>query len=178
MNHERYSDPYIAGILGEAKTIAMVGASAVTNRPSYFAMKYLLGKGYRVIPVNPTLAGKEILGQPVYASLAEVLAPVDIVDIFRNSTAALEVTREAIRLKDALGIKVIWMQLGVRNDEAAAEAEAAGLQVVMNRCPKIEYGRLSGEIGWAGVNAGTISSKRPLLGGRGVQNHVIAGKSR
>jgi predicted CoA-binding protein len=178
MNHESYSDPYIAGILGDAKTIAMVGASAVTNRPSYFAMKYLLGKGYRVIPVNPTLVGKEILGQPVYASLAEVPAPVDIVDIFRNSAAALEVTREAIGLKDKLGIKVIWMQLGVRNDEAAAEAEAAGLQVVMNRCPKIEYGRLSGEIGWAGVNAGTISSKRPLLGGRGVQNHVIAGKPR
>ena len=170
MNHESYSDPYIAGILGEAKTIAMVGASAVTNRPSYFAMKYLLGKGYRVIPVNPTLVGKEILGQPVYASLADVPAPVDIVDIFRNSAAALEVTREAIRLKDKLGIKVIWMQLGVRNDEAAAEAEAAGLQVVMNRCPKIEYDRLSGEIGWAGVNAGTITSKRPLLGGRGVQN--------
>jgi uncharacterized protein len=178
MNHESYNDPYIAGILGEAKTIAMVGASAVTNRPSYFAMKYLLGKGYRVIPVNPTLVGKEILGQPIYASLAEVPAPVDIVDIFRNSAAALEVTREAIGLKDKLGIKVIWMQLGVRNDEAAAEAEAAGLQVVMNRCPKIEYGRLSGEIGWAGVNAGTITSKRPLLGGRGVQNHVIAGKSR
>ena len=178
MNHERYDDPYIAGILGDAKTIAMVGASAVTNRPSYFAMKYLLGKGYRVIPVNPTLVGKEILGQPVYASLADVPAPVDIVDIFRNSAAALEVTREAIGLKDKLGIKVIWMQLGVRNDEAAAEAEAAGLQVVMNRCPKIEYGRLSGEIGWAGVNAGTISSKRPLLGGRGVQNHVIAGKPR
>ena len=130
------------------------------------------------IPVNPTLVGKEILGQPVYGSLAEVPGPVDIVDIFRNSAAALEVTREAIGLKDKLGIKVIWMQLGVRNDEAAAEAEAAGLQVVMNRCPKIEYGRLSGEIGWAGVNAGTISSKRPLLGGRGVQNHVIAGKPR
>jgi predicted CoA-binding protein len=178
MNHDRYDDPYIAGILGDAKTIAMVGASAVTNRPSYFAMKYLLGKGYRVIPVNPTLVGKEILGQPVYASLAEVPAPVDIVDIFRNSAAALEVTREAIRLKDALGIKVIWMQLGVRNDEAAGQAEAAGLRVVMNRCPKIEYGRLSGEIGWAGVNAGTITSKRPLLGGRGVQNHVIAGKPR
>jgi uncharacterized protein len=178
MNHESYSDPYIAGILGDAKVIAMVGASAATNRPSYFAMKYLLGKGYRVIPVNPTLAGKEILGQPVFASLADVPAPVDIVDIFRNSAAALEVTREAIRLKDKLGIKVIWMQLGVRNDEAAAEAEAAGLQVVMNRCPKIEYGRLSGEIGWAGVNAGTITSKRPLLGGRGVQNHVIAGKPR
>ncbi|MET0194108.1 MAG: CoA-binding protein [Hyphomicrobiaceae bacterium] len=178
MNHDSYNDPYIAGILGSARTIAMVGASAGTNRPSYFAMKYLLGKGYRVIPVNPTLTGKEILGQRVYASLAEVPGPVDIVDIFRNSAAALEVVREAVRLKDALSIKVVWMQLGVRNDDAAAEAEAAGLQVVMNRCPKIEYGRLSGEIGWAGVNAGTISAKRPLLGGRGVQNHVIAIKPR
>jgi hypothetical protein len=112
----------------------------------------------------------------VYGSLADVPAPVDIVDIFRNSAAALEVVREAIRLKETLGIKVVWMQLGVRNDEAAAEAEAAGLQVVMNRCPKIEYGRLSGEIGWAGVNAGTITAKRPLLGGHGVQNHVIATK--
>jgi predicted CoA-binding protein len=178
MNHDSYSDPYIAGILGDAKTIAMVGASAATNRPSYFAMKYLLGKGYRVIPVNPGLAGQEILGQRVYSALAEVPGPVDIVDVFRNSSAALEVAREATALKDKLGIKVLWMQLGVRNDEAAAEAEAAGLQVVMNRCPKIEYGRLSGEIGWAGVNAGTLSSKRPLLGGRGVQNHVIAGKPR
>lgn len=176
MNHATYSDTYIADILGEARTIAMVGASAQTNRPSYFAMKYLLGKGYRVVPVNPTLAGQEVLGQRVYASLADVPAPVDIVDIFRNSAAALEITREAIRLKDTLAIKVVWMQLGVRNEEAAAEAEAAGLKVVMNRCPKIEYGRLSGEIGWAGVNMGTISAKRPLLGGRGVQNHVIAGK--
>jgi len=178
MSHDSYSDTYIAGILGAARSIAMVGASAATNRPSYFAMKYLLGKGYRVMPVNPTLTGKEILGQRVYGSLAEVPAPVDIVDIFRSSAAALQVVREAIRLKDELGIKVVWMQLGVRHDEAAAEAAAAGLQVVMNRCPKIEYGRLSGEIGWAGVNAGTISSKRPLLGGRGVQNHVIAGKPR
>ena len=176
MNHERYSDPYIAGILGDAKTIAMVGASAVTNRPSYFAMKYLLGKGYRVMPINPGQAGKEILGQRVYASLEEVPPPVDIVDIFRSSDAALEVTREAIRLKDKLGVKVVWMQLGVRNDEAAAEAEAAGLQVVMNRCPKIEYGRLSGEIGWAGVNARTLSSRRPLLSGRGVQSHVLSAK--
>ena len=176
MSHASYSDDYIAGILGRARTIAMVGASATTNRPSYFAMKYLLGKGYRVIPVNPGLAGQTILGQPVFATLADVPPPIDIVDIFRSSVAALKVTREAIRLKDELGIKVVWMQLGVRNDEAAAEAEAAGLQVVMNRCPKIEYGRLSGEIGWAGVNAGGISSKRPLLGARGVQNHVIAGK--
>jgi uncharacterized protein len=176
VKHVGYTDAYIAGILSDAKSIAMVGASATSNRPSYFAMKYLLGKGYRVIPINPGLAGKEILGQRVYGSLAEVPAPVDIVDIFRSSAAALEIAREAIRLKDKLGIKVVWMQLGVRNEKAAAAAEGAGLKVVMNRCPKIEYGRLSGEIGWAGVNAGAISSKRPLLGPRGVQNHVIAGK--
>jgi uncharacterized protein len=176
MNHDSYADPYIASILAEAKTIAMVGASAASNRPSYFAMKYLLGKGYAVIPVNPTLAGQEIQGRKVYAALADVPGPIDVVDIFRNSAAALEVVRDAIRLKQKLDIKVIWMQLGVRNDQAAAEAEAAGLKVVMNRCPKIEYGRLSGEIGWAGVASGTLSSKRPLLGGRGVQNHVIAPK--
>jgi uncharacterized protein len=173
MNHDRYSDAFIAGILGKAKTIAMVGASAASNRPSYFAMKYLLGKGYRVIPVNPALAGQEILGQRVVAALADIGEPVDVVDIFRNSAAALEVTRAAIALKGKLGLKVIWMQLGVRNATAAAEAEATGLAVVMNRCPKIEYGRLSGEIGWAGVNSGTISARRPLLGAHGVQNHVL-----
>jgi predicted CoA-binding protein len=176
MNHDSYTDPYIAEILTQVKTVAMVGASAASNRPSYFAMKYLLGKGYEVIPVNPMLAGQQIQGRKVYAALAEVPAPVDMVDIFRNSAAALEVVREVISLKDRLGIKIVWMQLGVRNDEAAAEAEAAGLKVVMNRCPKIEYGRLSGEIGWAGVNAGMLSSRRPLLGGRGVQNHVITAK--
>ncbi len=176
MSHASYTDDYIGDILREAKTIAMVGASAVTNRPSYFAMKYLLGKGYRVIPVNPGLAGQEIQGQRVYASLADVPPPVDMVDIFRNSAAALEVTHEAIALKEKLGLKAIWMQLGVRNEEAAKAAEAAGLKVVMNRCPKIEYGRLSGEIGWAGVNVGAISSKRPLLAGRGVQSHVIGGR--
>ncbi|HWB46241.1 MAG TPA: CoA-binding protein [Hyphomicrobiaceae bacterium] len=176
MNHATYTDDYISGILGDAKTIAMVGASGTSNRPSYFAMKYLLSKGYQVIPVNPTLAGQSILGQPVYATLADVPPPIDIVDIFRSSAAALQVVRDAVALKDKLHIKVVWMQLGVRNDEAAAEAEAAGLKVVMNRCPKIEYGRLSGEIGWAGVNAGTISARRPLLGGQGLQNYVIARK--
>jgi uncharacterized protein len=176
MNHDRYTDQYITSILDSARTIAMVGASAASNRPSYFAMKYLIGKGYDVIPVNPGLVGKEILGQKVHAALTDVSGPIDMVDIFRNSAAALDIVREAIQLKEKLGIKVVWMQLGVRNDEAAAEAEAAGLQVVMNRCPKIEYGRLSGEIGWAGVNAGTISSKRPLLGRRGLQNHIISGK--
>jgi uncharacterized protein len=175
-DHSSYSDSYITGILAEAKTIAMVGASAGTNRPSFFAMKYLLGKGYKVVPVNPTLAGQRIQGQEVFASLADLTPPIDIVDIFRNSAAALEIVRDAIRLKDKLGIKVIWMQLGVRNDQAAAEAEVAGLKVVMNRCPKIEYGRLSGEIGWAGVNPGTLSSRRPLLSGHGVQSHVLSAK--
>jgi uncharacterized protein len=176
VNHDRYSDTYIAGILAEARIIAMVGASATANRPSSFAMKYLLGKGYDVIPINPSLAGGEIQGRRVYAALAEAPGPVDIVDIFRNPAAAHGVVREAIALRDKLGIKVIWMQLGVRNDDAAAEAEAAGLKVVMNRCIKIEYGRLSGEIGWAGVNVGILSARRPLLSGRGVQDHVIAGK--
>ena len=173
MNHDSYSDDYVAGAL-RVKSIAMVGASAGTNRPSYFAMKYLLGKGYRIVPVNPTLAGQQILGQQVVATLADVPAPIEMVDIFRNAEAALEISREAIRLKDHLGLKVIWMQLGVRNDVAAAEAEAAGLKVVMNRCPKIEYGRLSGEIGWAGVNSGVISSVRPKLSPLGVQDHRLA----
>jgi predicted CoA-binding protein len=176
VNHDSYGDDYISGILGAAKTFAFVGASANKSRPSYFAMKYLIGKGYKVIPINPGLAGQEILGQTVYASLADVPGPVDVVDIFRNSEAALGAAREAIALKDKLGLKVLWLQLGVRNDEAAAEAEAAGLEVVMNRCPKIEFGRLSGEIGWAGVNTGTISSLRPKLAAHGVQNHVLAGK--
>lgn len=174
MNHDSYSDDYVADILSSVRTFAFVGASANTSRPSYFAMKYLIGKGYTVIPINPGIAGQQLLGQTVYADLADVPAPVDVVDIFRNSEAALEITREAIRLKDKLGLKVVWMQLGVRNDEAAKEAEAAGLSVVMNRCPKIEYGRLSGEIGWAGVNSGTISSRRPKLAAHGVQSHVIA----
>ena len=178
MDHTSYTDDYIAGILGEARTFAFIGASANTSRPSYFAMKYLLGKGYKVVPVNPGLSGQDLLGQKVYGELGEIPAPVDAIDIFRNSEAALEITREAIALKDKLGLKVVWMQLGVRNGAAAAEAEAAGLKVVMNRCPKIEYGRLSGEIGWAGVNNGMISSVRPRLGAHGFQNHVIGGLKR
>jgi uncharacterized protein len=178
MNHDSYADAYIAGVLADVKTIAMVGASANPARPSYFVLKYLLSKGYGVIPINPGLsktglAGQDLLGQPVAASLGDISVPVDMIDIFRNSEAALEVTQEAIRLKDKLGLKVIWMQLSVRHDDAARLAEAAGLRVIMNRCPKIEYGRLSGEIGWSGVNSGMISSRRPLLGS-GVQNQRIA----
>ncbi|MGE0736882.1 MAG: CoA-binding protein [Alphaproteobacteria bacterium] len=156
MDHDTYSDEYIREILDSVKVIAMVGASANWNRPSYFAMKYLQQKGFRVIPVNPTIEGQEILGEKVYAGLDDVPDKIDMVDIFRNSEVASGLTDDAIRL----GAKVVWMQLGVRNDDAARRAEAAGLKVVMNRCPKIEYSRLYGELGWGGFNSGVISSKR------------------
>lgn len=169
-----YDDAYIASILAEHRTFAFVGASANPVRPSAFAMKYLLAKGYTVIPVNPGLAGQVVFGQLAYASLEDVPAPIEVVDVFRNSDAAGAVVDDCIRLKDTKGIKVVWMQLSVRNDEAAKRAEAAGLQVVMNRCPKIEYGRLSGEIGWVGVNAGRITSRRPKLAAHSVQNQVIS----
>ena len=167
MNHDSYPDSYIRGILNTVKTIAMVGISPKDNRPSYFAFKYLLERGYRMIPVNPGQAGKEILGQKVYAKLADIPEPVDMVDIFRASQFALPVVQEAIALKPKP--QVIWMQLTVRNDEAAALAEQAGMKVVMNRCPKIEYGRLSSEISWMGVNSRMLSSKRAQALGKGVQ---------
>ncbi len=156
MNHEHYPNSLIREILREVKVIAMVGASANWNRPSYFAMKYLQRKGFRVIPVNPKEAGTEILGETVYAKLGEIPEKIDMVDVFRGAEAALGIADEAIEI----GARVLWMQLGVRNDEAAARAEAAGLTVVMNRCPKIEYGRLTGELSWSGINSKIISSKR------------------
>ena len=158
MNHDSYPDSYIRGILNTVKTIAMVGASEKENRPSYFAFKYLLERGYTMIPVNPGHAGEDMLGQRIYARLADIPEPVDMVDIFRGSQYALAIVQEALALKPRP--QVIWMQLGVRNDEAAALAEANGMKVVMNRCPKIEYGRLSSEIAWMGVNTRTLSSKR------------------
>ncbi|MGX5831402.1 CoA-binding protein [Mesorhizobium sp. 43Arga] len=161
MNHDSYDNAYIGGILNSVKTIAMVGASANDVRPSYFVLKYLLAKGFSVFPVNPGQAGKEILGRMTYARLADIPEPIDMVDIFRAATAVPGIVDEVLRL-DPLP-KVIWMQLGVRHDEAAARAEAAGIKVVMNRCPKIEYGKLSGEIGWTGVNSGVLSSKKPLM---------------
>ena len=167
MNHDSYPDAYIRGILNTVKTIAMVGLSPKDNRPSYFAFKYLLERGYHMIPVNPGQAGKEILGQKVYAKLADIPEPVDMVDIFRASQYAPGVVKEALALKPRP--QVIWMQLGVRNDEAARLAEEAGVKVVMNRCPKIEYGRLSSEIAWMGVNTRTLSSKKAQLSGRGIQ---------
>src|SRR6059058_6630324 len=166
MNQDAYNDAYIRGILNTVKTIAMVGISPKDNRPSYFAFKYLLERGYRMIPVNPGQAGREILGQKVYARLADIPEPIDMVDIFRASQYALGIVKEALALKPRP--QVIWMQLGVRNDEAARLAEEAGLKVVMNRCPKIEYGRLSSEISWIGVNSRILSSKRAQGLGTGV----------
>ncbi|MET0428258.1 MAG: CoA-binding protein [Microvirga sp.] len=167
MDHDNYSNDYIRGILQSVKTIALVGASQNPARPSWIVMKYLLDKDYDVIPINPGLAGGELLGRPVYASLSDIPYPVDMVEIFRNSQAAGPITDEALSL--ATLPKVIWMQLSVRNDDAARRAEAKGVQVVMNRCPKIEFGRISGEISWQGINSRMLSSKRPVLSGKGFQ---------
>jgi predicted CoA-binding protein len=167
MNHASYPDSYIRGILNSVKTIAMVGISPKDNRPSYFAFKYLLERGYRMVPVNPGQVGKEILGQKVYATLADIPEPVDMIDIFRASASVPPIVEEALALDPKP--QVIWMQLTVRNDEAARRAEEAGMKVVMDRCPKIEYGRLSSEISWMGVNSRTLSSKRAQTLGSGVQ---------
>jgi uncharacterized protein len=159
IDRENYSDEYLLDILKNNRIVAMVGASPNWVRPSYFAMKYLQSKGYRVIPVNPAAAGEEILGEKAYASLSDIPVKIDIVDIFRKSDAVPPIVADAI----AISAKVVWMQLGVRHEGAAAKAEAAGLRVVMNRCMKIEFGRLSGELSWSGINAGVISSRRRKL---------------
>ena len=167
MNHDSYPDSYIRGILNTVKSIAMVGISPKDNRPSYFAFKYLLERGYDMIPINPGLAGKELLGKTIYGRLSDVPVPIDMVDVFRAAAYAVPIVQEALTLLPQP--RVIWMQLTVRNDEAAALAEANGMKVVMNRCPKIEYGRLSSEIGWMGINSRILSSKRAKVLGGGVQ---------
>ena len=162
MNHDAYADDYIGKILNEVNSIAVVGASSNSSRPSYYVMKYMKRKGYRVIPVNPGLAGQELLGEIVYASLLDIPEPVDMVDCFRSSEAIPPIVDDAIKI----GVNTVWMQLGVRHDSAAAKAEVAGLKVVMNCCPKIEFGRLSGEIAFMGGRSGVISSKRSKLVGK------------
>src|SRR5947209_6245028 len=167
MNHDVYADSYIREILHGVKTIAMVGASPVNVRPSYFAFKYLAQRGYDMIPVNPGHVGKNLLDKPFVGSLTDIGRPVDMIDIFRNSSHIMPVVEEALKLPTPP--KVIWMQLGARDDAAAAKAEAAGIKVVMNRCPKIEYGRLSSEIAWMGVNSRTLSSKRAPVPTQGMR---------
>jgi len=142
-------------ILREAKVIAVVGLSADWFRPSYFAAKYMQEHGYRVIPVNPKYP--KILGEKCYPSLRDIPQAVDIVDVFRKTADVMPIAQEAIKI----GAKVLWQQLGVRNEEAAARARAAGLEAVMDRCVKIEHGRLFGGLNWVGVNTGVISAKRP-----------------
>ncbi|HYL88882.1 MAG TPA: CoA-binding protein [Burkholderiales bacterium] len=142
-------------ILHESKTIAVVGLSADWFRPSYFAAKYMQEHGYRVIPVNPKYP--EILGEKCYGSLRQVNHKVDIVDVFRKTADVMPIAEDAI----AIGAKVLWQQLGVKNEQAAAKARAAGLETVMDRCVKIEHGRLFGGLNWVGVNTHIISAKRP-----------------
>ncbi len=167
MNHDSYADDYIRGILNSVKSIAMVGASPINVRPSYFAFKYLAQRGYDMIPINPGHVGRTLLGKPFVASLTEIGRPVDMIDIFRSSSHIMPVVEEALKLNPLP--KVIWMQLGARDDAAAAKAEAAGIKVVMNRCPKIEYGRLSSEISWMGVNSRTLSAKRAPIPTQGMR---------
>jgi predicted CoA-binding protein len=144
----------IRRILRSHKTLAVVGLSAQWHRPSYFAAKYMQEHGYRIIPVNP--GQDEILGERCYKSLRDIPEPVDIVDCFRKSGEIPAIAEDAV----AIGAKVLWMQLGVHNDQARARAEAAGLEVVENRCVKIEHGRFFGGLGWVGVNTKVISAKR------------------
>jgi uncharacterized protein len=145
MNHDSYPPDYTRNVLRDVKTVALVGASANPARPSHGVMKFLINKGYVVVPVNPGLAGQELLGQKVYASLKDITQKIDMVDVFRNSEAALAVTLEALELSPLPD--VIWMQLDVRHDEAAQLAEAKGVKVVMNRCPAIEFARFGSDFG-------------------------------
>jgi len=144
-------------ILQENRTVAVVGLSASWHRPSFFAAKYLQEHGFRIIPVNPRYAGDSILGEPCYASLREIPEPVDVVDCFRRTEDILPICEDAI----AIEAKVLWMQIDVVNEEAAEMAKAAGLEVVMDRCMKIEFGRLFGGLNYMGVNTKVISAKRP-----------------
>ncbi len=158
----RETDAEIRRILTQTKSIALVGASANPARPSYIVLKYLLARGYRMLPINPGLAGQSILGAKVYASLAQAPGPIDMVEIFRASEHAGALVDEALALNPLP--RVIWMQLGVEDAAAAARARALGVEAVMNRCPKIEWGRLSGEIGWHGLNSRIISARKPVAG--------------
>jgi len=157
-----YTDKFLRELLNTTKTIAMVGVSLNEMRPSYFVARYLNLKGFRIVPINPGQAGKTLFGQMIYPSLAEIpedVGPIDMVDIFRRSDQVGPIVDDAIAALSTRGLRSIWMQIGVINENAEATAKAAGLDVVMNRCPKIEHQRLFGELRKAGFNTGVISSK-------------------
>ena len=153
-----YDDKFILNILQQTKNIAMVGLSSDWNRPSYFVARYLTDRGYNIFPVNPKEKNNYILGKRVYSNLNEIKNKIDMVDIFRNSKAALGIVKEAINLKP----NTIWMQIGIINLKAEKLAKENKIKVVMNRCPKIEFCRLSGELGWAGINSGLFTNKRKI----------------
>ncbi len=154
-----YEDHYIRSILDNTKSIAMIGLSSSWQRPSYFVAKYLLDRGYKVYPVNPREAGKKILNQKVYSSVSEINENIDMVDIFRKSNDVDLIIDDIIKIKPS----TIWMQIGVINFKAAKLAKINKIDVVMNKCPKIEYGRLSGELSWAGINSGVFHNKRRII---------------
>lgn len=169
-NHDHYTDAHMRGILKSVKSIAIIGASANQVRPSFFVAKYMAAKDYDLFPINPGQAGKEIAGATTYASLADLPQQVDMVDVFRKAEALPGIVTEIMQMPELP--KVVWLQLGIRDDAIAQALEMAGITVIQNRCPKIEYARLCGEIGWTGFNRRTISSKKPKLS-KGFQHYGL-----
>ncbi|MEL6735521.1 MAG: CoA-binding protein [Pseudomonadota bacterium] len=160
-DHNQYTDAHIRSVLTECKSIAIIGASANTVRPSNFVARYMIAKGYEVAPINPGQAGKPIAGAMAHASLADLPGPVDMVDVFRKTEALPGIVMEIMQMPELP--KVVWFQLGIRDDAIAAALEMTGITVIQDRCPKIEYARLCGELAWNGVNRRTISAKKPKL---------------
>ena len=154
-----YSDSVISSVLYKTKTIAIIGLSSSWNRPSYFVAKYLIDRGYKIYPINPKEAGKKILGQKVYSNITEIKDKIDMVDVFRKSSDIDKIIEDIL----ACNPQFIWLQIGVINNKLAKVAANKNIPIIMNRCPKIEYSRLSGELGWGGINSGIITSKKIRL---------------
>ncbi len=154
-----YEDNYIRSILENTKSIAIIGLSSSWNRPSYFVAKYLIDRGYKIFPVNPKESGKKILGQHVYSNISKIKEKIDMIDIFRKSSEIDQFASECIKANP----NFLWLQIGVVNKKLATLAKKNKIKIVMNRCPKIEYSRLSGELGWAGINSGNMINKRRII---------------
>ena len=154
-----YSDRFISSVLYKTKTIAIIGLSSSWNRPSYFVAKYLIDRGYKIYPINPKEAGKKILGQKVYSNITEIKDKIDMVDVFRKSSEIDKIIEDIL----ACNPQFIWLQIGVINNKLAKVAANKNIPIIMNRCPKIEYSRLSGELGWGGINSGNIVNKRRII---------------